>query len=287
MRKMDVANMQKINEGGRRSPLVFSVSSGKGGVGKTNISVNLAYCLGKMGYSTLLFDADLGLGNVDVLLGLAPEYNIFHLVSQGAPLDRVIYDTEYNFSILPAPSGVTELLRLTPGQKLELLEALDPLDEKLDFFLVDTGAGINDNVIYFNLAVQHRILVVTPEPTSLTDCYALIKVLNLKHRIKSFYIVVNMCRDIKEAKDTFKRLYLVCDHFLKDISLFFMGFLPKDPDVTRAVVRQKPFCHLYPSSSAGQNLKEMASGVVKLKNQKNEIDGNIKFFWKRLLFEGN
>ncbi len=283
---MSAGDIQEFSKAGVSSPLVFSISSGKGGVGKTNISVNLAYCLNKMGYSTLLFDADLGLGNVDVLLGLAPEYNIFHLVSQQASLDQVIYKTEYEFSILPAASGVPELLRLTAGQKLELLEALDPLDERLDFFLVDTGAGINDNVIYFNLAVQHRILVVTPEPTSLTDCYALIKVLNLKHRIRSFYIVVNMCHNIQEAKNTFKRLYLVCDHFLRDISLFFLGFLPKDPEVTKAVVRQKPFCHLYPNSLAGKNLKEIASGLVNLKDKKNEIDGNIKFFWKRLLFEG-
>jgi len=271
----------------KRSPLVFSVTSGKGGVGKTNISVNLAYSLSRMGYSTILFDADLGLGNVDVLLGLTPEYNLFHLVSQSADLEKVIYHTEYDFGILPAPSGVTELLRLTAGQKLELLEALDPLDEKLDFFIVDTGAGINDNVIYFNLAVQYRVLVITPEPTSLTDSYALIKVLHLRHRIKSFHVIVNMCEDIKEAKNTFKRLYLVCDHFLKDISLFFMGFIPKDMDVTRAVVMQKPFCHVYPSGRAGTNLMNIAKNVVELKNKKNEIDGNIKFFWKRLLFEGH
>jgi len=269
-----------------KTPVVISITSGKGGVGKTNISVNLAYLLGYKGYRTLLLDADLGLGNVDVLLGINPEFNIFHLLSNQIGLNDVIYQTKYNFSILPAPSGVTEFLTLTPGQKLEFLEILDPLEDKLDFFLVDTGAGINDNVLYFNMAAQYRIVVLTPEPTSLTDSYALIKVLNLKHKVHNFHIIVNLCKDLIHAKNIFKRLYLACDHFLKEVSLNFLGYIPRDKNVIEAVKEQVPFCEKYPKTSATKGLSNVVNNVITLKNYKKNVDGNIKFFWKKLLFQG-
>ena len=145
-------------------PLVFSVTSGKGGVGKTNISVNLALTLAARGKRVLLLDADLGLANVDVLLGLHPEKNIFHLFHEGASLRDILLPTEYGFSILPASSGVSEMLALNSGQKLELLDAMDELENDLDFLIVDTGAGINDSVLYFNVAAQERLLVLTPSP---------------------------------------------------------------------------------------------------------------------------
>jgi len=146
-------------------PLVFSVTSGKGGVGKTNVSVNLALALGMMGNRVVLLDADLGLANVDVLLGLTPKKNLFHLFHEGAGIEDIIFETPYNFSILPAASGVGEMITLTTGQKLDLLEAMDYLEDKVDFLVVDTGAGISENVLYFILAAQERIVLLTPEPT--------------------------------------------------------------------------------------------------------------------------
>ena len=192
-------------------PLVFSVTSGKGGVGKTNISVNLALTLAARGKRVLLLDADLGLANVDVLLGLHPEKNIFHLFHEGASLRDILLPTEYGFSILPASSGVSEMLALNPGQKLELLDAMDELEDDLDFLIVDTGAGINDSVLYFNVAAQERLLVLTPEPTSLTDAYALIKVLKTQHGVDRFQVCVNMAQDMKSAREMFVRLTDVCD----------------------------------------------------------------------------
>lgn len=159
-------------------PIVLTISSGKGGVGKTNVSINLALQLSRQGFKCVIFDADLGLANVDVMLGLTPERNLFHVFHDGVSISDILHPTEYGFSILPAASGVSEMLSLSTGQKLELLEAMDVLENDTDFLIVDTGAGINDNVLYFNLAAQERLLVVTPEPTSLTDAYALIKVLN-------------------------------------------------------------------------------------------------------------
>ncbi|MFP4391781.1 MAG: MinD/ParA family protein [Desulfohalobiaceae bacterium] len=274
-----------MNPKQKRAPIVFSLSSGKGGVGKTNISVNLAYTLAKQGYRTLLMDADLGLGNVDVLLGLAPEKNIFHLFYGQNSIQDIILNTEYGFSILPAASGISDMLSLTSGQKLELLEALDPLESAVDYFLVDTGAGINDNALYFNLAVQHRILIVTPEPPSLTDVYALIKVLYVKYDVYDFHILVNMARDREDAKDIFTKLYVACDHFLKEVSLHWLGYVPLDPGVPQAVQKQLPFCALDPESPASGQIFQAVQSIMNW-DLHEQLDGNIKFFWKQLLFQG-
>jgi flagellar biosynthesis protein FlhG len=268
----------------KATPLVLSVTSGKGGVGKTNISVGLACELARLGRRVVLLDADLGLANVDVILGLSPEKNLFHLFQEGARLADILLPTPYGFAILPAASGVTEMLDLDTGQKLELLEALDVLDATTDVLLVDTGAGLGDNAVYFNIAVQERILVLTPEPTSLTDAYALIKVLKAEHGVDRFRVLVNMAEGAAAARDAFKRLYAATDAFLSGISLDYLGFLPKDPEVRAAVVEQKPFVRRRPDSPAAKALAQVASKVAALKPPAT-LDGNIKFFWKKLLFQ--
>lgn len=265
-------------------PMVLSVTSGKGGVGKTNISTNLAYTLAKSGKKVLLLDADLGLANVDVILGLAPEYNLFHLFHENTSLDKILLETPYGFRILPASSGVSDMVSLSRGQKLDLLDAMDTLDEDLDYLVVDTGAGINDNVLYFNLAVQERLLVLTPEPTSLTDAYALIKVLKMHHGVERFRVLVNMVKDQRAAKETYIKLLNACDHFLDGISLDLVGFVPHDPKVRKGVLEQVPFCHGHPRSPAAQAIVQAAEKVGKWKAEPN-TDGNIKFFWKKLLFQ--
>ena len=167
-------------------PMVFTITSGKGGVGKTNIAVNLAYHLAKRGKRVVVFDADLSLANVDIMLGIAPKYNLFHVLYDGVPLQKVLYPTQYGFSILPAASGIREMMELNNGQKLDLLSEMETISDGVDYLLVDTGAGINDTILYFNMAVQQRLVVLTPDPTSLTDAYALIKVLYIKHKINDF-----------------------------------------------------------------------------------------------------
>ncbi len=270
----------------RKVPVVISVTSGKGGVGKTNICINLAYCLHKLGKKALIVDADLGMANVDIMLGLTPGYNLFHLFSKGLPLEEIILSTEYGFDVLPGVSGVSEMLSLDTGQKLELLEIMDQLEDKLDFMIVDTGAGINDNVLYFNLAVQHRVLVMTPEPTSLTDAYALIKVLKLHHGVERFRVVINMAKTQAEAIDTFKRLSKACDHFLDGISLDLIQTVPLDEKVRKAVSLQHPFCHYAPEAMASKALMSIAESMIEWKPV-DHLDGNIKFFWKTLLFQEN
>jgi flagellar biosynthesis protein FlhG len=274
----------RSRHGGTELPLVLSVTSGKGGVGKTNLSVNLAYCLASMGRKVVLLDADLGLANVDILLGLAPKRNLFHLFHEGVDLRQILMETPYGFSILPASSGVSDMLALSTGQKLDLLEAMDYLEGKINYLLVDTGAGINDNVIYFNLAARERLLVLTTEPTSLTDAYALIKVMHKSHDVHRFRAVVNMAPGPRAAKAVFEKLATACDHFLSGISLDFVGFVPADPAVRQAVIRQKPFCHLSPEAPASKKLMEMAQTIDSWEVDA-KLDGNIKFFWKKLLFQ--
>ena len=264
-------------------PLVFSVTSGKGGVGKTNLSVNLACCLAKAGKRVVLLDADLGLANVDVVLGMTPPRNLFHLFHEGAKLEDILCDTPYGFRILPASSGMSEMLSLSTGQKLELLEAMDALEDQVDYLIVDTGAGINDNVLYFNLAAQERLVVLTPEPTSLTDAYALIKVMKLNHGVEHFKVLVNMVPDERSARDMFTRLHKACDHFLGGVSLDLAGFVPRDPLVRKAVVNQRPFCIQDAESPACRAVQQVAK-TVQTWDVPASLDGNIKFFWKKLLF---
>ncbi|MCK9241385.1 MinD/ParA family protein [Desulfocurvus sp.] len=260
------------------------MTSGKGGVGKTNISVNLACLLARAGKRVVLLDADLGLANVDVLLGLTPEKNLFHLFQEGAELADILMPTPHGFSILPAASGVGEMLELHTGQKLDLLESMDSMDDRVDFLIVDTGAGINENVLYFNLAVQERLLVLTPEPTSLTDAYALIKVLKAEHGVERFRVLVNMARTPEAAREVYAKLHAACDHFLSGVSLDLAGVVPFDPGVRAAVVRQTPFAVLDPQGPAATALAAVARKVTSWKGA-TQLDGNIKFFWKKLLFQ--
>lgn len=265
-------------------PLVFSVTSGKGGVGKTNISVNLACALTKLGKRVVILDADLGLANVDVLLGLAPKLNLFHLFHEGMTLEKILFDTPYGFRILPAASGVSDMVNLSTGQKLDLLESMDYLETDIDHLIVDTGAGINDNVLYFNIAAQERVVVLTTEPTSLTDAYALIKVLKLNHGVDRFRVLVNMAKDEKTAKEIFVKLYKACDHFLSGVSLDLVGFIPMDPMVRKAVINQTPFAQMAPGCPASLAIARAAERITTWKVTA-KADGNIKFFWKKLLFQ--
>ena len=265
-------------------PLVFSVTSGKGGVGKTNLSVNLACCLVQLGKRVIIIDSDLGLANVDVVLGLTPHKNLFHLFHEEAKLKDVLCETPYGFSILPASSGMSEMLSLSTAQKLDLLEAVDELEDEVDFLIVDTGAGISDNVLYFNMAAQERLVVMTPEPTSLTDAYALIKVLKMNHGVEHFRVCMNMSTDSKAARTMFSRLYQACDHFLEGISLDLVGVVPRDNNVRKAVVEQKPFCVETPDSPASRAVMSLASAIAEWEVPQ-MLDGNIKFFWKKFLFQ--
>lgn len=263
-------------------PQVITVTSGKGGVGKTNMAVNMA-CRLSENARVILLDADLGLANVDVLLGVNPPLELSQLFTDGAALEDILFPTPFGFSILPTASGLESIVELSTGQKLELLNAMDGIAESTDYLIVDTGAGINTNVLYFCMAAQQRLLVVTPEPTSITDAYALIKVLHVRHGIDTFRVCINMASDEKAAKQIFVRLCEACDQFLTGVSLDLAGIIPFDTEVRRAVMKQKPFLRFSPSCAASAAMLKMAAAVPKWQGPVKD-DGNIKFFWKKFLF---
>ncbi|MGC8720762.1 MAG: MinD/ParA family protein [Thermodesulforhabdaceae bacterium] len=260
---------------------VFSVSSGKGGVGKTNVVINLAIAMSKLGRRVLILDADLGLANVDVLLGLNPQYNISHVLKGQKKLSDILVEGPGGITIMPASSGVQELTQLSLDQKVMLLDLLESIPVNFDVFMIDTGAGISDTVLYFNLMAQEKIVVLTPEPTSLTDGYALIKVLFQKHGERYFRILVNNAEDENQAKAIYKQISKVADHFLDGISLDYAGSIPKDPHIPKAVMHQKPVIELFPKALSSQAFRQIAQRLL---NSPPQMDhGSVKLFWKKLL----
>jgi flagellar biosynthesis protein FlhG len=260
---------------------VLAVSSGKGGVGKSNVVINLALAFDRMGLKVLIMDADLGLANIDVLLGLTPKYNLSHVLNGQKQLDEVLVKGPGNVKIMPSGSGVQELTRLTDEQKLILLELLEGLETDVDVLLIDTSAGISDTVLYFNLAAQEKIVIVTPEPTSLTDAYALIKVLYSKHGERHFRVIVNSSTNESTGKAIFAKISKVADHFLDGLSLDYLGTIPYDISVTKSVLKQRALLELFPDAPAARAFVTIAEHIRKTPPSINQ--GTIQFFWKRLL----
>lgn len=260
----------------------ISVASGKGGVGKTNIVGNLAISLGRLGKRVLVLDGDLGLANIDILFGLSPAYNIKHVVNGEKSLSDVIVTGPEDIKIIPAGSGVQELVHLSQGQKLNLLNEFDALEEEYDILLIDTGAGISSNVIYFSIAADERIVVATSEPTSVTDAYALIKVMYTKYGTKTFKLLINMVNDDEEARSVYENLSNAVVRFLKGISLEYMGFIPRDQNLEKAVRQQSTVITRYPESISSMRFCELAGRLI-AEPTDNAQDGNIKFFWKKLI----
>lgn len=260
---------------------VLSFTSGKGGVGKSNVVVNLAYALRRRGARVMILDADLGLANVDVLLGLTPRFNIQHVLAGEKTLEDILIEGPAGIAILPASSGVQDLVHLTEGQRLQLLTELDTLDGRVDFLLIDTGAGISANVMYFNIAAHGVVVVVTPEPTSITDAYALMKVLSTKYAEKNFSIIMNTVANAREAKDAFRRLSIATERFL-NVSLDYLGYVVYDETFSRAVRQQKPLMELYPYSMAARCFHQLAQVLLE-QPEASGSHGNIQFFWKQLL----
>lgn len=255
---------------------VIAITSGKGGVGKTNISANLAYSMSHAGKRVLVLDADMGLANLDVILGLTPKYNINHVLLGEKSLSEVIVTGPGNMKILPSASGIAALAELSRGQKLYLFNELNDLNEEFDFMLIDTAAGITANVMYFNMAAKEIIIVISPEPTSLTDAYALIKLLYQGHDEKRIMLLANMVSNAEEAMQVYQKVGRATEHFL-GLKVEYLGYILRDDKVGDAVRRQKPFTEIYPQARASQCINAIAK---KIYSDTNCIynKGSIKFF---------
>lgn len=261
----------KDREGGI-NPVVVSVSSAKGGVGKTSLVVNVSYFLSQIGKKVLILDADLGLSNVDVMLGLTPKKTIKDVLHYGTSLNEILIRLTDYLHIIPASSGVHELQSLESQEKLTIKGMLEELLPFYDMVFIDNSAGIADNVIYFNLTAQVKLIIITPEITSLVDAYSLIKILALQHNIRKFYLVINQVKDLNEAKKVFKHMTAVSEKFLGPISFTFLGHIPKDDAVHKAICKQKPVIELYPKSQASKGFSEIGYNLLKFtKSHENDF----------------
>lgn len=247
----------------KRDPVKISISSGKGGVGKTSITVNLAFALSRRGWRTLVVDGDMGLANVDVLLKLDPQKTLRDVLeSDGEPMDAVVF-LDPHFAVLPASSGVPEMVALEIHEQMQLSAILDSIATHFDYLLLDTAAGIGSSVLWLNTFANHNVIVVTPDPTSLTDAYALIKVLSKDYGREGFYIVMNSVESEREGLQTFENLARVAAKFL-EIRLRYLGAIPHDKAVVQAVRDQEPLLKRAPDSKAGLALWAVTDRLLEL-----------------------
>ncbi|MBF0236096.1 MAG: MinD/ParA family protein [SAR324 cluster bacterium] len=281
---------QIVNNNGRAAPSqnirVMSVTSGKGGVGKTNIAINLAYALSNLGKKVLLFDADLGLANVDVLLNISPRYTIEHVLSGEKDINDIILEGPNHIKILPSSSGISDLAELNRDEQMYLFKKLGQIEHTLDYLLIDTGAGIASNVLRFNATANDILLVATPEPTSMTDAYSLMKVLATKYNVRKFHLVANSVQSQAEARMVYERLQKVTHDFL-NVQLHYAGFVIRDPTLIKAVRMQKPLLEIFPNAPASKCLMALAKQIEN--NYDRGIAGvpleqeNSGKFWDRFL----
>lgn len=265
----------------QRPVQVIAVTGGKGGVGKTNISVNLSMALAEMRRRVVLLDADLGLANVDVLLGLKATHTLADVLAGQCSIQDVMVTGPSGVKIVPASSGVQHMSSLSPQEHAGLISAFSDLSNQLDVLVVDTAAGISDTVVSFVRASQEVVVVVCDEPSSITDAYALIKLLNKEYDMFRFRVVANMTRSAQEGRNLFNKLSVVCERFL-DVSLQYMGHVPFDENVRKAVQKQKPLLEFAPHSRAAQAIRSLAEDVVSWPLP-TSARGHLEFFVERLL----
>jgi len=260
---------------------VVAITSGKGGVGKTNVVAGLALALAQLGQRVVVMDADFGLANLDILLGLSPKYTLEHVLRGEKVIEEILLDGPMGIRIIPASSGIQELTRLDTMSELRLVQGLQRVAETADWLLIDTAAGIHDSVLKLLMAAQEVILVATPEPTSLVDAYAMVKVLHLRDPHKPLWLLVNNGQSADEAQETVDQLQAVTERFLGK-QLQVLGLIPNDPHLLQAVRQQRGVVELFPRSPATQAFQALARqllGQVSL-----QPDG-FASFWRQLASE--
>lgn len=262
---------------------VIAVTGGKGGVGKSNLSVNLAIALAELGRRVVVLDADLGLANIDILLGINANKTIENVLQGECSLREVMVQGPGGIRVVPASSGTQKLTQLNSREQAGLIQAFSDIGEDIDVLIIDTAAGISENVMSFVRAAQEVIMVVTDEPTSITDAYAQIKLLNRDYGLFRFRIVANMVKTPQEGSALFAKLSKVTDRFL-EVALQYVGAIPQDDALKRAVQRQKPVLEAYPRSKAALAFRAVAKKVNSWPLPSSPR-GHLEFFVERLVQE--
>lgn len=275
-----IRNMNKV-----KPVRVIAVTSGKGGVGKTNLSVNLGIALSQMGRRVVLMDADMGLANVDILLGVYPQFNLSHVLSGEKSLREVMIDGPSGLRVIPGASGIQKMAELTAVEQAAVVHAFSEIDHDVDVLIVDTAAGISASVVNLARACQEIIVVACDEPTSLTDVYAFIKLLNRDYGLSSFHVVTNMVQSEQHGRALFQKLSKVTDRYL-DVALKFAGAVPYDESLRKAVQKQTPAVVAFPKSKVSLAFNTIAAGIDRWPIR-SQPGGYIEFFIERMIQYGS
>jgi flagellar biosynthesis protein FlhG len=259
----------------------IAVTGGKGGVGKTSVSVNLALALADAGHRALLLDTDLGLANVDVLLGLSPKFTLADVVAGRCSIEETILTGPNGLLVVPAASGKRHMTELSPAEHIGLIRAFSELEQPLDTMIIDTAAGLGESVLTFSQAAHEVLVVVCNEPASITDAYALIKVLSRERGVARMHVLANMARSAGEGRELFEKLSRVTDKFL-DVQLNFVGAIPYDEWMRRAIQRQQPVLQAFPASAASLAFRALAQKIDKWQAPAMPR-GNVEFFVERMI----
>jgi len=276
----DLVQGNRLSAG--RPTRVITVTSGKGGVGKSNFTLNFALTLQSRGYKVLIFDADIGLANIDVLMGESPRYNLYHLLKKEKTIWEIIHRGYNDVMFIAGGSGFHDLLRLSDEELEHFVAEVNKLNGHVDYILFDTGAGLSKETLRFIVAADETFVVTTPEPTSITDAYAIIKMVNnMNYKVK-FRLVINRVSERREGKQTADKIMMVAKQFL-DLDIPTLGYMLDDGHVSKAVKRQIPFTVAYPHSAASKSIQEIVDQYLADQRTSVRQDSGIKTFLSRMM----
>jgi len=260
---------------------VLAVTGGKGGVGKTNIAINLAIALADLRRKVMILDADFGLSNVDVMLGLRARKNLHHVLRNECQIEDIVISGPHGIQIIPSASGVREMANLSAHENMGIIDSISQFNPSLDYFIIDTAPGISDSVSLFTHLANNILIVVCDEPASLADAYALIKVLSKKGAKKKFQIVANMVESSAHGESLFHQLEKVSNHFL-EASLEYCGYIPDDEYLKKAIKKQKSVIDAYPTSRSSLAFARLAREINSRPKSINTT-GAVELFLERQL----
>ena len=278
-KKFEEDQSENLNIFGNKTKII-TIASGKGGVGKTNISTNLALAYAKVGKKVIVLDADLGLANVNVVMGIIPKYNLYHVIRKQKRMSEVIIDTDYGIQIVAGASGFSKIANLTDEERADFISELTGLSSA-DIIIIDTSAGVSSNVLSFVAAADEVIIVTTPEPTAITDAYGIIKIISteIDDLELDLKLVVNRVASVTEAKKISQRVINIAGQFL-NLKIDYLGFVYEDPSVQSSVRKQIPFMVGDPNGKASGCIQHI---VGRLENIEFKEGGGISRFIKKLI----